>query len=83
MTSIDFLQRCFSIEPEAYYRVQCGTEVRIYQIEAILEDAVIFKTGEQYRLYPLSLVTIEPMTGKEGTSRNPALTLAALVEINA
>ena len=79
MTSVEFINKCFAREPEATYRVQYGAEVRLYKIQAVLDDAVIFKTGEQYRLHPIGLITIEPMV-MEGNNaqRHPSLTLDVL-----
>jgi len=79
MKSIDYIKECFKIDPEANYRVQFGSEVRIYQIEVIFEDGIIFKLGDQYRLHPIGLITIEPMEGTTGSAtRYPSLTLKAL-----
>lgn len=74
----DFIAACHREEPEGYYRVQYGTEIRIYQIEGVFTDGVLFKDGDQIRLFPIGSFTFEPMTGKDGGKRNPQLTKKAL-----
>jgi hypothetical protein len=75
----EFLTALHDADPDATFRIQFGSEVRMYKIETVFEDGILCNDGDIYRSFPLSAISIEPMI--QG-ARYPGLTEKVLREAN-